>query len=131
MLIGVGTDIVQIPRIAKILHLYPELFAKKILASRELKQFALLDTTNHAVFLAKRFAAKEAVSKAFGVGIGQGINFKDITILNDDLGKPTVEVSSNDTNKLPPFDIHLSLSDDYPVCVAFAVIESSYHVTPA
>ncbi|AFC69830.1 holo-ACP synthase [Rickettsia amblyommatis] len=128
MLIGVGTDIVQIPRIEKILHLYPELFAKKILTSKELKQFASLGKINHAAFLAKRFAAKEAVSKAFGVGIGQGINFKDITILNNDLGKPIVEVSSNYTNKLSPFNIHLSLADDYPVCVAFAVIESSYNV---
>ncbi|MCC8462052.1 MAG: holo-ACP synthase [Rickettsia endosymbiont of Ecitomorpha arachnoides] len=123
MLIGVGTDIVQIPRIEKILHLYPELFAKKILTSKELKQFALLEKTNHAAFLAKRFAAKEAISKAFGVGIGQGINLKDITILNDELGKPVVEVNSNYTDKLPPFNINLSLSDDYPVCVAFAVVE--------
>ena len=123
MIIGVGTDIVQIPRIEKILHLYLELFAKKILTSKELAQLSLLDKTGYAVFLAKRFAAKEAISKAFGVGIGQGINFKDIIILNNDLGKPIVEVSSNYTNKLSPFNIHLSLSDDYPVCVAFAVIE--------
>lgn len=83
MLVGIGTDIVQIPRIEKILHLYPELFSKRILALKELRQ------------LAKRFAAKEAVSKAFGVGIGQGINFKDIIILNDDLGKPLVNINSN------------------------------------
>ncbi|CAK6518778.1 holo-ACP synthase [Rickettsia helvetica] len=130
MIIGVGTDIVQIPRIEKILHLYLELFAKKILTSKELAQLSLLDKTGYAVFLAKRFAAKEAISKAFGVGIGQGINFKDIIILNNDLGKPIVEVSSNYTNKLPPFNIHLSLSDDYPVCVAFAVIEGSYNIIP-
>jgi len=125
MLIGIGTDIVQIPRIKKILYLYPELFAKRILASKELKQFALLDKTNCATFLAKRFAAKEAVSKAFGVGIGQGINFKDITILNDDLGKPLVSINSNYTKNLSPFNIHLSISDDYPVCVAFAIVEYS------
>ncbi|ABV75169.1 4'-phosphopantetheinyl transferase [Rickettsia akari str. Hartford] len=125
MLIGVGTDIVQILRIEKILHLYPELFAKRILASKELRQFALLNKTSHATFLAKRFAAKEAVSKAFGIGIGQGINFKDITILNDDLGKPIVEVSASYTKKYSSFNIHLSLSDDYPVCVAFAIVESS------
>ncbi|ADE30114.1 holo-ACP synthase [Rickettsia prowazekii] len=125
MLIGVGTDIVQIPRIEKILNIYQELFAKKILALKELKQFTLLNKTNHATFLAKRFSAKEAVSKAFGVGIGRGINFKDITILNDNLGKPTVEISSHYTNKLAPFNIHLSLSDDYPICIAFAIIESN------
>ncbi|AAU04033.1 holo-ACP synthase [Rickettsia typhi] len=128
MLIGVGTDIVQIPRIEKILNLYQELFAKKILTSQELKQFTLLDKPNHATFLAKRFAAKEAVSKAFGVGIGQGINFKNITIINDNLGKPVVEVSSHYTNKLIPFHIHLSLSDDYPICIAFAIVESNCSV---
>ncbi|AFB20948.1 holo-ACP synthase [Rickettsia canadensis] len=130
MLVGIGTDIVQIPRIEKILHLYPELFAKKILTLKELKEFALLDKTNRATFVAKHFAAKEAVSKAFGVGIGQGINFKDITILNDDLGKPIAEVSSNYTKKYSFFNIHLSLSDDYPVCVAFAVVEGGYNVIP-
>ncbi|WP_347938899.1 holo-ACP synthase [Rickettsia oklahomensis] len=124
MFIGIGTDIVHIPRIEKILHLYPELFAKKILTLKELKQFDLLGKSNNrAAFLAKRFAAKEAVSKAFGVGIGQGINFQDITIINDDLGKPIAEVSSDYTKKYSSFNIHLSLSDDYPVCVAFAVVE--------
>lgn len=124
MLIGIGTDVVQIPRIEKILNLYPELFAKRILTPKELIRFVSLEKKSHAAFLAKRFAAKEAVSKAFSVGIGQGINLKDITILNDDLGKPIVEVNSNYTKKKFPFNIHLSLSDDYPVCVAFAVVEN-------
>ena len=123
MIIGIGTDIVQIPRIEKILKLYPKHFAKKILAEKELQKFALLDEENHAAFLAKRFAAKEAVSKAFGVGIGQGINLKDIAILNDELGKPIVEIDSSYTKKLPFFNINLSLSDDYPICIAFVVVE--------
>lgn len=123
MIIGVGTDIVQIPRIEKIIKLYPEIFPKRILNTEELKKFALLNKESHAAFLAKRFAAKEAISKAFGVGIGRGINFKDITLLNDELGKPIVKIASVYTQKLPPFNIHLSLSDDYPICVAFVVIE--------
>jgi len=123
MIIGIGTDIVQIPRIEKILKLYPKLFAKKILAAKELQKFVLLDEENKAAFLAKRFAAKEAVSKAFGIGIGQGINLKDIAVLNDELGKPIVEIDSSYTKKLPCFNINLSLSDDYPVCIAFVVVE--------
>jgi len=124
MIIGIGTDIVQIPRIEKILELYPKLFAKRILAAKELEKFVLLGKEKHTPFLAKRFAAKEAISKAFGVGIGQGINFKDIVILNDELGKPIVEINSNYTKQLPSFNIQLSLSDDYPICIAFAVIET-------
>lgn len=123
MIIGIGTDIVQIPRIEKILELYPESFPKRILAAEEFKKFALLNKEKCAAFLAKRFAAKEAISKAFGVGIGQGINLKDITILNNELGKPTACISANYTQKLSPCNIYLSLSDDYPICVAFVVVE--------
>ncbi|MCC8376797.1 MAG: holo-ACP synthase [Rickettsia endosymbiont of Graphium doson] len=123
MIIGVGTDIVQIPRIEKLIKLYPEIFSKRILNTEELKKFTLLNKESYAAFLAKRFAAKEAISKAFGVGIGRGINFKDITLLNDELGKPIVKIDSVYTQKLPPFNIHLSLSDDYPICVAFVVVE--------
>ncbi|WP_395476282.1 holo-ACP synthase [Rickettsia endosymbiont of Pantilius tunicatus] len=123
MIIGVGTDIVQIPRIEKIIKLYPKIFPKRILNTEELKKFALLKKESHATFLAKRFAAKEAISKAFGVGIGRGINFKDITVFNDELGKPIVKLDSDYTQKLLPFNIRLSLSDDYPICVAFVVVE--------
>ncbi|XVN41016.1 MAG: holo-ACP synthase [Rickettsia endosymbiont of Argas persicus] len=125
MIIGVGTDIVQIPRIEKIIKLYPEIFPKKILTVEELKKFTLLKEENCTTFLAKRFAAKEAISKAFGIGIGQGINFKDITILNNELGKPIVKLNSVYALKLSPFNIHLSLSDDYPICIAFVVVEEN------
>ena len=57
-------------------------FPKRILVVKEFKKFTLLNKVKHAVFLAKSFAAKEVISRAFGVGIGQGINFKYITILN-------------------------------------------------
>ncbi|HJD61833.1 MAG TPA: holo-ACP synthase [Rickettsia endosymbiont of Columbicola hoogstraali] len=123
MIIGIGTDIVQIPRIEKLIKLYPEIFPKRILNTEELKKFTLLNKESYAAFLAKRFSAKEAISKAFGVGIGCGINFKDVTVLNDELGKPIVKIDSVYTQKLPPFNIHLSLSDDYPICVAFVVVE--------
>ncbi len=125
MIIGIGTDIVQIPRIEKIINLYPEIFSNRILTTEELKKFALLKKERRAAFLAKRFAAKEAISKAFGIGIGRGINVKDITVLNDELGKPIVKLDSVYTQKLPLLNIHLSLSDDYPICVAFVIVEKT------
>jgi holo-[acyl-carrier protein] synthase len=122
MIIGIGTDIVQIPRIEKIFSLYKELFAKKILSEKELQQFTLLNEKKHANFLAKRFSAKESITKALGIGIGRGVNFYDITILNDSFGKPAVCINSSYIEKLRPLNIHISISDDYPICVTFAVI---------
>ena len=122
MIIGIGTDIVQIPRIERILDLYKDHFINRLLCEVELQKLALLDPSKHANFLAKRFAAKEAISKALGTGIGPNLQFKNIIILNDDLGKPFVQITSH---KLNQFQIHLSLSDDYPISIAFAIITSS------
>lgn len=119
MIIGVGTDIVQIPRIERLLNLYQQRFIKKILSQSEIQKLTSLNKELHSNFLAKRFAAKEAFSKAIGSGIGRGLSFKDISILNDDLGRPFVEISSNKFNHLL---IHLSISDDYPIAMAFVVI---------
>ncbi|MFY9590147.1 holo-ACP synthase [Rickettsia endosymbiont of Halotydeus destructor] len=122
MIVGVGTDIVQIPRIEKIFSLYKEIFANRILAPTELQKFFSLDEEAQPSFLAKHFAAKEAVSKAFGTGIGRGINFKDIILLNNSSGKPIVKIASRCLKSFTSVNIHLSISHDYPICVAFSVI---------
>lgn len=126
MIIGVGTDIVQMPRISRIFSIYKECFAKRILSRKEFERFYTLNEEGKINFLSKRFAAKEAVSKAFGLGIGRGISFCDITILNDDLGKPTAHISSSCIKG--NFDVYLSISDDPPVCIAFAVVSKAHMV---
>ena len=119
MIIGIGTDIVQIPRIEKLIDKFGNYFAQKILAEIELEKYESLVAVHKASFLAKRFAAKESIAKAFGKGIGASIRFHDIIIDNDSEGKPlaTLNFSLAQGKKL-----FLSISDDYPVAVAFAVI---------
>ena len=122
MIVGIGTDIIQIPRIEKVLALYGERFIDRILSENEKKKLTTLNKYSYANFLAKRFAAKEAISKAFGVGIGSQLSFKDISIVNDHLGKPFVTIAANET-LIPKFlNIYISLSDDYPTSIAFVII---------
>lgn len=117
MIIGIGTDICDITRIKPGTG-----FAKKILSEVELD--ILAKKANKQAYLAKRFAGKEAVSKAFGTGIGKSISFSDISILNDENGAPFVEISTNATAKLPKFSsIYISLSDEQSYAIAYVVVE--------
>jgi holo-[acyl-carrier protein] synthase len=123
MIFGVGTDIVQIPRIEKIMQRYGDAFPKKILSIIELSKLNSLPLNKHNSFLAKRFAAKEAISKAFGIGLTKrNLHFQDITILNDELGKPYARINSLKFVESNNFEINLSISDDYPIAMAFAII---------
>ena len=118
MIIGIGTDICDITRIQP-----GNGFANKILSDVEL---ALLQKkSNKQAYLAKRFAAKEAIAKAFGTGIGKSISFKEITILNNDAGAPYVEIAQSAKEKLPAFSkIHISISDEKNYAIAYTVVES-------
>ena len=121
---GIGIDIVEVERIKKIHQKYGEKFARKILSNNELKNF--LKDKNKIHFLAKRFAAKEAVGKALGVGIKNGSILKNIEIKNDINGKPFVNI--NDIEKLnmtEKKEIHISLSDEKKFAIANAVIISN------
>jgi len=122
MIAGIGTDIVQIPRIEKVLAVYGERFISRILSENEKKKLMTLNKSSYANFLAKRFAAKEAISKAFGIGIGAQFSFKDVSITNDELGKPCVQITPNSPLISTFLDIHISLSDDYPISIAFVII---------
>jgi holo-[acyl-carrier protein] synthase len=119
MIIGVGTDIVQIPRIEKLLAKYKNNFVTRILYGTELDQYNALANVNKASFLAKRFAAKESIAKAFGTGISSQLGFHDIIISNDSLGKPSANIVSDIAVGK---NISLSISDDYPIAIAFVVI---------
>ena len=92
MVIGIGTDIVEIARIADVLDRQGDAFVQRILTHSEQKQYQA--SKQKAAFLAKRFAAKEAVAKALGTGIGSGVSFQDMTISNDEKGAPSVSLSA-------------------------------------
>ncbi len=131
MIYGIGTDIVNVKRLEKGRD-FLNRFIKHSLTDDEQQQMArrgLADISAEVLYLAKRFAAKEAVVKAIGTGFRDGIYLSDISILNDDDGRPLVTLSGNaakyvQKNISRNYKIHLSLSDDYPFAVAFAVLEA-------
>ncbi len=122
MILGIGTDIVFIPRIEGVLHRRPR-FADRILTKKEFELFQ--SHQNPAAYLAKRFAAKEAISKALGCGIGTHMGWKDVEIGRDSLGRPEVSftgVAQDRLSKKGAIVCHLSISDEADYALAFAVI---------
>lgn len=121
MIYGIGTDIIEVKRIAKSIAQYNKKFLDRIFTSKE-QEYCLKHKDSERHF-AGRFAAKEAVVKAFGTGFIDGISWHDIEIVNDIKGKPTVSLSS----KFADFNIkniHLSISHCDEYATAFAVYET-------
>lgn len=129
MLAGIGTDIVEIPRISSLIEQFGDKFFTKFFTDNENVQAQTLPTQKQINFYAKRFAAKEAFAKACGIGIGRGINFCDIEITNDSLGKPQIVLINGKNDFLlrhfgvPKLAFHLSLSDEKSIAQAFVIIE--------
>ena len=121
---GIGTDIANINRIKK--SLKNKDFIDRLFNKNEVKKCS--NQINRANCYAKRFAAKEAFSKAMGTGISKGINFNEIIVHNIKSGKPNIKLLGNTkkiVNKIlnkKKFNIFLSLSDDKPFAVATVVI---------
>ena len=126
MIIGVGTDIVEVDRIRKAFSRRPEKFRRKILAAEEIEKTPV---TREIEYLAKRFAAKEAISKVLGTGMRFGVSFGDILILTDlDTGQPLVELKGHAKQKASMKGINrilISISDEKDYAMAFAVGVSS------
>ena len=119
MIIGVGCDIVQIPRIEKLIVSSGDRFLHRIFSDIEIQ--LIVNDRNKYNYIAKRFAAKEAFAKAVGSGIGYHMQFRDIEILKSLSGQPffsdkTLLLAGNDIRAF------LSLSDDYPVAIAQVVL---------
>ena len=121
-IVGIGTDIVQVPRIEKLYAKFGEKFLNKNYHELEIKDFWKLNKEKQCLYLAKRFAAKEAISKAFGLGIGAEMSFKEIAIFNDLQGVPSAKIFNKTHSYLDNYSIYISLSDDYPVAIAFAIV---------
>ena len=123
---GLGTDIVNIKRLEKILRRKNNSFKSRVFSKNEI---IYCDKKKNPIpFYAKRYAAKEALSKALGTGIRKGINFKDIEISNNNFGKPYIKLKGNTAIFLKKkirkkkYSIYLSLSDDLPWAQATVII---------
>lgn len=119
---GIGCDIINVHRIERVFCRFGDKFVNRILTSRE-REYAALKTNCHGalmLFLAKRYAAKEAYVKATGAGVGKMVGFQDIEIANDVMGKPYFNKVVACAKGGSAF---LSLSDELPYVIAYVIIE--------
>ena len=126
MIFGIGTDLCDVGRIERALERFGERFAERILVTSELKRFRR--HRKPAGYLAKRFAAKEAFSKALGTGIRFPVNWHNVWVENERSGKPSLKFSRALANVLKRRgigNVHLSLTDEPGMACAFVVIEGN------
>ena len=130
MIIGLGSDLCNIERIQAALDRHGERFERRVFTPAERAQAARRPFTRAGTY-AKRFAAKEAFSKAVGTGFHRGVYMKDIGVVNAASGAPTLALTDGAAKRLaeltPPGHeavIHLTLTDDHPWAQAFVVIEA-------
>lgn len=135
MILGIGTDLCNIDRIEAVLKRHGDRFRNRVFTDREQRK---ADSRPRAVAAtyAKRWAAKEACSKALGTGLRMGISWKDMAVSNLRTGQPVMQVTGWAAERLaamtPPGHeavIHVTLTDDHPWAQAFVVIEAR-PVTP-
>ena len=119
---AIGVDLCEVKRMEKIIDRTGDRFLKKVFTDRERKYCS--EKHNYAQCFAARFAAKEAMLKALGTGLRDGIKWKDIEIVNDELGKPSFEFYNLCAEKTAGRHVLLSLSHTDHTALAFVVIES-------
>ena len=129
MILGLGSDLIDIRRIEKTLERHGSRFTKRIFT--ELEQAKSERRAARAASYAKRFAAKEACSKALGTGLSQGVFWRDMGVVNLPSGKPTMKLTGGALKKLnsmiPPghtAQIDLSITDEYPLAQAIVIISA-------
>lgn len=124
-IVGLGTDLVEIGRIQRLIERHGDAIAERILTPTELDEWRR--QTKPEVFLAKRFAAKEAAVKALGTGIAQGIGFQQLEIQHDELGKPLLVLTGRAIERailLGASRWHLSISDERSHALATVILEA-------
>ena len=125
MIYGIGTDLIEIPRVAAVLGRFGERFARRILCEPELRRFAV--HRQPAAYLAKRFAAKEAFTKALGTGIHAPANWHGVWVVNLRSGKPALEFTPALQALLDKRGVshaHLSLTDERQFASATVILET-------
>lgn len=130
MIIGLGSDLCNIERIAQSLERYGERFERRCFTEIEREKAARRPHTRAGTY-AKRFAAKEAFSKAVGTGFKRGVFLKDIGVVNAVSGAPTLALTGGAAKRLAEITpqgheirIHLTLTDDHPWAQAFVILEA-------
>lgn len=124
MILGIGTDLIDIRRIERALARFEHRFAQRVLVDHEYQRFCAHVKPAH--YLAKRFAAKEAFSKAMGTGIHFPVNWHNVSVANERSGKPYLKFSEPLAALLAQRGIsrtHLSLSDEAEMACAFVILE--------
>ncbi|MCA3565446.1 MAG: holo-ACP synthase [Methylocystis sp.] len=129
MIIGIGSDLCDIRRIEKTLARHPERFTLRIFTQIERNRAER--KANPAATYAKRFAAKEACAKALGTGMNRGVFWRDMGVVNQRSGQPTMVLTGGAAARLASLTpagheafIHLTITDDHPYAQAFVVIEA-------
>ena len=129
MIIGLGSDLIDIRRIEKSLERFGDRFTNRIFT--DVEQAKSDRRRERAASYAKRFAAKEACSKALGTGLSNGVFWRDMGVVNLPSGKPTSQLTNGALKRLnlmmpdgmEPI-IHLTITDDFPLAQAFVIIEA-------
>ena len=129
MIIGLGSDLIDIRRIENSLARYGNRFINRIFTDVEKTKSE--KRRNRAASYAKRFAAKEACCKALGTGISNGVFWRDMGVVNDKNGKPTMKLTNGAAKRLAEIipngyepHVHVTITDDFPLAQAFVIIEA-------
>ncbi|MCQ1569548.1 holo-ACP synthase [Neorhizobium galegae] len=129
MIIGMGSDLIDIRRVEKSIERFGERFTHRCFT--EIERAKSDRRQNRAASYAKRFAAKEACSKALGTGIAHGVFWKDMGVVNLPGGRPTMVLTNGAAKRLASMMpagheavIHITITDEYPYAQAFVVIEA-------
>ncbi|MDO9417492.1 holo-ACP synthase [Pararhizobium sp.] len=129
MIIGIGSDLIDIRRIEKSIERFGARFTDRCFTEVEKRKSD--GRKNRAASYAKRFAAKEACSKALGTGLAQGVFWRDMGVVNMPGGKPTMVLTGGAQERLQRMlptghraAIHLTITDDFPLAQAFVIIEA-------
>lgn len=127
MIIGIGNDLIDIRRVEKTLERHGERFTNRIFT--DIERVKSDRRLNRAASYAKRFAAKEACAKALGTGLSRGVFWKDMGVVNLPSGAPTLSLTGGAAKRLEEItpeghsaDIHLTITDDFPLAQAIVII---------
>ncbi len=132
MIIGIGSDLIDIRRVEKVMARYEARFIARCFTAEEKRKAERRRAAGtHIDTYAKRFAAKEACSKALGTGFNRGVFMRDIGVVNDISGRPTLELTGGALGRLREMvpkgmkpAIHLTITDEPPLAKAVVIIEA-------